>query len=96
MLAPVDTIASTMLLRIRSTKSFCQTGRNKRAGEAQNHAAVRVAQHHLVDGGGAGGIARGISHRGHGVDQGNDVVSSDINVLNGRSEQFFLVGIVTS
>ena len=43
----------------------------------------------LVDGGGAGEIARAVGHVLHGVDQRHDVVLLDVDVLDGLLEEFF-------
>ncbi len=66
-----------------------QAGGDERAGEAEDDAAVGVAEHHLVDGGGAGGVARAEGHRLHGVDQRDNVVLLDVDVLDGLGEEFF-------
>ena len=63
-------------------EDLLQAGGDERAGEAEDDAAVGVAEHHVVDGGGAGSVARGVGHVGHGVDQGDDVVLLDVDVLD--------------
>ena len=78
-----------MLLRIMSTKIFLQAGGDERAGEAEDDAAIGVAEHHVVDVGGAVGVARGVGHVLHGVDERDDVVLLDVEVLDGAVEEFF-------
>ena len=70
-------------------KDLLQAGRDQRSGQAQDHPAIGVAQHHLVDRGSPRRIARGVGHRGHRVHQRNHVVGGKIDVLDGRCEQFF-------
>ncbi len=71
-----------------------QPGRDERTGEAENDAALGIAQHHVVDGGGAGKVTRAIGHLGHGVDKRHDVVLGDIDVLDGVLEKFLFCGHV--
>ena len=66
-----------------------QAGRDQRAGEAKNHAAVGVAQHHVVDVGRTRQIARAVGHRSHRVHQRHNVVLGDVDVLNRLVEEFF-------
>jgi hypothetical protein len=69
-------------------EDLLQAGGDERAGEAQDDAALGVAEHHVVDGGGAGGVTRGVGHVGHRVHQRDDVVGGDIDVLDGGDEEF--------
>ena len=73
-------------------EELLQAGGDERAGEAEDDAAVSVAEHHVVDGGGAGGVTRGVGHVAHGVDQGDDVVAGDVEVLDGAGEELFFCG----
>ena len=70
-------------------EDLLQAGGDEGAGEAEDDAAVGVAEHHVVDVGGAGGVTRGVGHVVHGVDQGDDVVLLDVEVLDGALEEFF-------
>ena len=70
-------------------EDLLQAGGDEGAGEAEDDAAVGVAEHHVVDVGGAGGVTRGVGHVGHGVDEGDDVVLLDVEVLDGAGEEFF-------
>ena len=70
-------------------EDLLEAGGDERAGEAEDDAAVGVAEHHVVDVGGAVGVTRGVGHVGHGVDQGHDVVLLDVEVLDGALEEFF-------
>ena len=72
MFAPVLTIASTMLLRIMSTKTFFRPGADQRAGQAEDHAALLVAEHAVVDVGGAGQVAGAEGHVLHRLDERHD------------------------
>jgi hypothetical protein len=65
-----------------------QAGGDQRSGETEDDAAVGIAKHHLVNRGGAGGIARTEGHRLHGIDQSDYVVLLDIDVLDGLGEEF--------
>ena len=67
-----------------------QAGADQRSGEAQDDAAILVAQHAFVDRGGAGEITRAVGHVLHGIDQRHHIVLLDIDVLDGLLEQFFL------
>ena len=62
---------------------------DQRAGQAEDDAALIVAEHPVVDVGGAGGIARSVGHRGHRVDERDDVVGGDINVADRGGEELF-------
>ena len=70
-------------------EDLLEAGGDEGAGEAEDDAAVGVAEHHVVDVGGAGGITRGVGHVGHRVDDRDDVVLLDVEVLDGRFEEFF-------
>ena len=64
-------------------EDFLQAGGDEGAGEAEDDAAVGVAEHHVVDVGGAAGVARRSRPCGHGIDEGDDVVLRDVDVLDG-------------
>ena len=70
-------------------EDLLQAGGDEGAGEAEDDAAIGVAEHHVVDIGGAGGVTRGVGHVRHCVDDRNDIVLLDVEVLNGRFEKFF-------
>jgi hypothetical protein len=70
-------------------QDLLETCGDERAGEAEDDAAVGVVEHHVVDGGCAVGVTRGVGHVLHGIDQRNDVVLLDIEVLDGVGEEFF-------
>ena len=70
-------------------EDLLQAGRNQRPRQAQDHPAIGVAQHHLVDRGSPRRIARGVGHRRHRVHQRNHVVTRNVDVLDRRCEQFF-------
>jgi len=55
---------------------------DERSGEAEDDAALGVTQHHLVDGGGTGEVARRVGHGVHGIDQCDNVVLLDVDVLD--------------
>ena len=84
MFAPVLTMASIIRLRIISTNTAFETGANQRAREAQNHAAILVAQHPVVDDGGAVQIARAERHMLHVFHKTHHIVPRDVNMLKSR------------
>src|SRR6185437_5716112 len=65
-----------------------QAGRDERAGEAEDDAALGVAEHHVIDVGRTRKIARAVGHRSHRVHQRHNVVLGDIDVLNLLVEEF--------
>ena len=65
-----------------------QAGRDERASQAQDYAALRVAQHHVVDRGRTRQITRRIRHVPHGIDQRHNVVILDLYVLDGLVKKF--------
>ncbi len=69
--------------------NLLQACRDQRSGEAEDDAAIGIAEHHLVDRGGASGIARAEGHRLHGIDEFHNVVLLDVDVLDGLGEEFF-------
>ncbi len=70
-------------------EDLLQSGGDEGAGEAEDHAAVGVVEHHLVDVSGAGGVTRAVGHGPHGVYKGHDVVLLDVEMLDGAVEEFF-------
>ena len=68
-------------------EDLLQAGGDKGAREAEDHAAVLIAQHALVDGSRPGEVTGAVGHRLHGVDEGHDVVLLDIDVANGRIQE---------
>jgi hypothetical protein len=81
MLAPVETD--------QVDEDLLQAGGDERAGQAQDDAAVGVAQHHVVDAGRAVGVTRRVGQVRHRLHQGDNVVLRDIDMLNGAREKFF-------
>ena len=55
-------------------EDLLEAGADQRAGQAEDDAAVLVAEHAVVDVGGAGQVAGGEGHVPHGVDQRHDVM----------------------
>ena len=60
-----------------------QPGADQRTRQAQNHAALLVAQHAVVNLRRPGQIAGRIGHVPHRVDQADHVVPGDVDVLDG-------------
>ena len=63
-----------------------QAGADQRAGQAENDAALVVAQHAVVDVGRPGQIAGRIGHVPHRLDQRHHVVPGDVDVLDGLGQ----------
>ena len=70
-------------------ENLLQSGADQRSGEAEDHAALLVAQHALVDGSGPGKITGAVGHGLHGIDQRNDIVLLDVDVLDGGGQKLF-------
>ena len=70
-------------------EDLLEAGGDERAGEAEDDAAVGVAEHHVVDIGGAVGVTRGVGHIAHGIDDWDYVVLLDVEVLDWALEEFF-------
>ena len=66
-------------------EQLLQPRRDQRPGKAQDHAALRVAQHPLVDRRRPRRVARAVGHRGHRIHQRDHVVLRDVDVLYRRS-----------
>ena len=73
-------------------EDLLEAGGDEGAGQAEDDSAVGVAEHHFVDAGGAGCVAGGVGHVGHGVDDRDDVVLFHVEVLDGAGEEFFFGG----
>ena len=78
-------MASTMLLRIMSTKTFFRPALISEPARQRMTPQSCVAEHAVVDVGGAGEVARAVGHVLHGVDQRHDVVLLDVDVLDGAA-----------
>ena len=63
-------------------EDLLQSGADERAGQAENDAAFLVAQHAVIDIGGAGQVAAGKSHPLHRVHHRNDVVVGNADMLD--------------
>ena len=70
-------------------KNLFQSGADQRSGEAENHSAILVAQHALVDGSRPGKVTGAVGHGLHGIHQRHDIVLLDVDVLDGRDQEFF-------
>ena len=77
-----------MRLRTMSTNTFFKPGADQRAGQAEDDAALVVAEHAVVDLGRAGQVAGRKGHVAHGLDQRHHVVPRDVDVLDFLDEQF--------
>ncbi len=71
---------------------FFQARANERSGQTENHSALLVGQHAMVNIGRPMQVARGESHELHRIDQGNDVVPRDIDVLDRLRKQLPFFG----
>ena len=87
MMAPVETIASTMLLPNEIDDNVLEARGEKRAGQAKNDRAIFIAQHRVVNLRGASEIARGKRHLAHRFDERDDVVFLDVDVLDNFNKQ---------
>ena len=67
-----------------------QAGRDQRAGEAEDHAALAVGEHPVVDFGGPGQVAGRKRHPAHLPDQRSDVFSLDVDMLDPTGQQLCL------
>ncbi len=72
-------------------EDLLEAGGDHGACDAEDDAAFGIAEHHVVDGGSAVGVAGAIGHVLHGVDQGDYVVLLDVDVLDGAVEEFFFI-----
>ena len=87
MLAPVETIASTMLLRIMSTKTFFRPALMSEPARQRMTPHSFVAEHAVVDVGGAAEVAGREGHLAHRFNQRHDVVLLDVDVLDDFDKQ---------
>ncbi len=76
MLAPVLTMASTMWLRIMSTNTCFRPALISEPARQRMTPQSRVAEHAVVDVGGAVQVAGGEGHVLHRLDERHDVVPS--------------------
>jgi hypothetical protein len=67
-----------------------EAGADQRAGEADDHAAVGVAEHPVVDVGRPGQVAGRKGERLHRLDQRHHVVLLDVDVLDRLLQKFLL------
>ncbi len=72
-------------------EDLLQAGADERAGQAKDHAALGVAEHAVVDVGGAMQVAGAERHVLHGIDEGDDIVLGDVDMLDRLAEKFFLL-----
>ena len=72
-------------------EDLLEAGGDHGASDAEDDATFGVAEHHVVDGGCAVGVAGAIGHVLHGVDQRDYVVLLDIDVLDRTVEEFFFI-----
>ena len=94
MVAPVATIASTMLLRHQVGIEVHAAAGRGRAGDHQQDRAVRVGQHLVVDVGRAGEVAAGEAHLAHRLDDRARVEAGDVDMLDFARQQLRLAGVV--
>ena len=71
-------------------ENLFQARADQRAGQAQDDAALLVAEHAVVNVGRPGQVAGAVGHVPHGLDQRHDVVLGDVDVFDRLRQQFFL------
>ena len=70
-----------------------QSRADKRTRQAQDHAAVAIAQHHVVNRRRAMQVARAVRHLPHRLDDRHDAVARDIDVFDRPFEKFRLISL---
>src|SRR5204863_3493582 len=68
--------------------------RRGRAGDDEDHRAILVGEHLVVDVGGAAQVAAGKAHLAHRLDDRARVEALDVDMLDGRRQQLRLAGVV--
>ena len=89
MLAPVRDDGVDHVVADEVDEDLLQAGGDERAGEAEDDAAVLVAEHALVDGGSPGKVTGAVGHGVHGVDQSDNIVLLDIDVADRMRQELF-------